>query len=114
MTSSAEAYAELVHVVSPAEIKRWYAEGNVILVDVREVAEHTAEAIPGAINMPLSSFDPRRLPAVPEGKKLVFHCRSGVRCGTAAEQSILLGYRGEINRMDGGLFGWKAAGGETR
>lgn len=112
-SSFSQAYADLVQIVPAHEVKRWVEAGEAVLVDVREAGEHTAEAIPGAVNLPLSSFDPARLPAVPEGSRLVFHCRSGVRCGTAAEQAILMGYRGEIYRLDGGIFGWKAAGGVT-
>jgi Rhodanese-related sulfurtransferase len=110
----AQAHADLVHIVPAYEIKGWVEAGEAVLVDVREAGEHAAEAIPGAVNLPLSGFDAARLPPVPEGKKLVFHCRSGVRCGTAAEQAILAGYRGDIYRMEGGIFGWKAAGGAIR
>lgn len=102
-----------VHIVPAYDVKRWLAADEVVLIDVREVNEHQAEAIPGAINLPLSGFDPSQLPAIPAGKRLVFHCRSGVRCGTAAERALTLGYQGEIYRMDGGLFGWKAVGGAT-
>lgn len=109
---SADAAAR-VHLVSAHEVKRWMEAGEAVLIDVREVAENQAERIPGAINLPLSSFDPAQLPAVPEGKRLVFHCRSGVRCGSAAERALAQGYEGEIHRLEGGIFGWKAAGGET-
>lgn len=102
-----------VHIVSAHDVKRWMEAGDVVLIDVREANEHAAEAIPGAVNLPLSTFDPAQLPAVPAGKRLVFHCRSGVRCGTAAERALALGYAGEIFRLDGGIFGWKAVGGPT-
>ncbi|MCR6630595.1 MAG: rhodanese-like domain-containing protein [Magnetospirillum sp.] len=103
-----------VHIVPPYDIKRWVEAGEAVVVDVREPDEFAAEAIPGAVNLPLSSFDPARLPPVPEGKRLVFHCRSGVRCGTAAERAVALGYEGEIFRLEGGIFGWKMVGGKTR
>lgn len=102
-----------VHIVPAYDVKQWVAAGEVVMVDVREVSEFLAEAIPGAVNLPLSAFDPTQLPPVPEGKRLVFHCRSGVRCGTAAERAVALGYQGEIFRLEGGIFGWKAVGGET-
>lgn len=101
-------------MVPAAEVRRWVEGGDVVLIDVREANEHAAEAIPGAINLPLSGFHPSQLPEVPADKKLVFHCRSGVRCGTAAEQAMLQGYGGgDIYRLEGGIFGWKAAGGAT-
>lgn len=102
-----------IHIVPAYEVKNWIEAGEVVLVDVREADEHAAERIPGAINLPLSSFDPAQLPPVPEGKRLVFHCRSGVRCGTAAERAVAMGYEGTIHRLEGGIFGWRAVGGKT-
>jgi rhodanese-related sulfurtransferase len=103
-----------VHVVAAAEIKRWVEAGEVVLIDVREPAEHAAEAIPGAMNLPLSSFDPAKLPDVPAGKKLVLHCRSGQRCGMAASRLVASGYTGVINRLEGGMMGWRSVGGAVR
>lgn len=102
--------ASNVHMVSPATVSQWLADAQVVLIDVREVNEHAAERIKGALNMPLSSFEPAQLPAIPEGKKLVFHCRSGQRCGMAAGKMVAAGYSGEINRLEGGIMGWRAAG----
>jgi rhodanese-related sulfurtransferase len=103
---------ENVHVVDPITILGWVEAGEAVLYDVREPQEFTAEHIPGATSLPLSAFDSARI-SVPEGKKLVIHCRSGSRCGMAAGRLAAAGYVGEINRMQGGLFGWKAAGGAT-
>ncbi|HLO76037.1 MAG TPA: rhodanese-like domain-containing protein [Magnetospirillum sp.] len=100
-------------IASAADVKRWLEAGEVVLIDVREANENAAESIPGARNLPLSNFDPAQLPPVPEGKRLVFHCRSGVRCGTAADKARAMGYGGDIYRLEGGILGWKAAGGIT-
>jgi len=103
----------LVSMASPAQVESWRREDRLLLVDVREESEHQAEAIPGAINMPLSTFDPRLLPD-PAGRHLVLHCQSGVRCGMVAEILQKAGYGGAIHRLEGGMLGWKAAGGPTR
>lgn len=105
--------ADTVRVVDAAEIKRWIDAGEAVLIDVREPNEFAAESIPGARNLPLSAFDPAQV-TVPEGKKLVIHCRSGARCGMAAQRLVAAGYQGEINRMQGGMFGWKSINGTTR
>jgi rhodanese-related sulfurtransferase len=102
-----------VHVVDPSQIRLWWEAGSIVLVDVREPDEHAAEAIAGSVNLPLSSFDPARMPKPEEGKRLVIHCRSGVRCGTATEKLLAAGWDGEIHRMQGGILGWKASGGPT-
>ena len=91
-----------VFFVSPAEIKAWRDAGNALIVDVREENEWQDAHIPDAVLMPLSTFDPARIPD-PDGKHLVFHCRSGRRCGIAAEKAVAAGYKGVIKRMDGGL-----------
>ncbi len=103
-----------VHMVSAAQVHQWLEAGQAVLVDVREPNEVAAEAIPGSISRPLSSFDVAALPPVPEGKNLVLHCRSGQRCGMAAMRLVQAGYTGEINRLEGGIMGWKMAGGPTR
>lgn len=111
---SAPPMGDNVRVVPAAEVRRWIEAGEVVLVDVREAGEHAAEAIPGALSLPLSTFDPAKLPVVPEGKKLVLHCRSGQRCGMAAARLVAAGYTGDINRLEGGIMGWRSAGGPTR
>lgn len=102
-----------IHVVSAAEIRTWLQANEAMLVDVRESREFDAEHIPGARSMPLSIFDPARI-SIPEGKKLVIHCRSGARCGMAAARLAAAGWDGEIYRMQGGIIGWKSIGGPTR
>lgn len=101
-----------VSFVSPAEVNEWRAADNVVIVDVREANEWEQAHIPGATLAPLSSFDAAQIPDA--GKKnLVFHCRSGVRCGAAAEKAVAQGFTGKIARMEGGILGWMRAGFET-
>ena len=98
-----------VFYVSPDQINAWREAGQAVIVDVREPDEWEEAHIPGAILMPLSSFDPAQIPD-PKGKHLVFHCRSGRRCGMAAERAVAAGYTGVIKRMQGGFLAWSGAG----
>ena len=84
------------------------AEGRYLLVDVREPNEVAVDAYPGAVVVPLSSFDPRAIPD-PEGKQVVFACRSGKRSVTAslAAQAAGLAYD---KHLAGGMLAWKGAG----
>ena len=77
-----------------------------------EPNEVAAEAYPGGIVVPLSSFDPSGIPD-PEGKQVVFACRSGKRSVTAslAAQNAGLPYD---RHLAGGMLGWKAAGLPTK
>jgi len=103
------ASAENVHIIEPDVIRGWLDAGEAVLIDVRETDEYAAEHIPGALLNPLSVFDPARIPDL-QGKKLVIHCRSGQRCGSATAKLLADGYKGEINRMRGGIIAWKASG----
>ncbi len=103
-----------VQVVDPATIRGWWEAGEVVLIDVRERDEYAAENIPGSINLPLTSFNPALVPKPEAGKRLVIHCRSGVRCGTASAHLVASDWEGDIVRMQGGIIGWKSAGGPTR
>jgi rhodanese-related sulfurtransferase len=98
-----------VFYVSPEQINAWRDEDSAVIVDVREDNEWADAHIPGAILMPLSTFDPAKIPN-PGAKHLVFHCRSGRRCGMAAEKAVAEGYKGVIKRMEGGFLAWQAAG----
>lgn len=99
-----------IRTVDPATVMGWLKEGTATIVDVREPHEHRAAHIPGAILVPLSQFDPSRVPVEP-GKHLVFHCQSGRRCGPASARMAESGYTGEINRLNGGMNAWLAASG---
>ncbi len=98
-----------VYYVSPAQIKEWRDADAAVIVDVREANEWGEAHIPGAILMPLSTFNPSEIPD-PGERHLVFHCRSGRRCGLVAEKAVAAGYKGVIKRMEGGFLAWDAAG----
>ena len=47
---------------TPEQIHAWLANGEILLVDVREANEFAFERIHGALLYPLSTFDPKALP----------------------------------------------------
>lgn len=97
-----------VHDLTPEEVAKGMAEGRYLLVDVREPNEVAVDAYPGAVVVPLSTFDPTDIPD-PKGKQVVFACRSGKRSVTAslAAQADGLAYD---KHLAGGMLAWKAAG----
>lgn len=100
--------AAVVTSVDVATVHSWLANDEVVLVDVRETSEFDQEHIPGAMLLPMSTFDPELFPSVP-GKKVVLHCAVGKRSESAGKMLLNEGYDGAIH-MAGGIQEWKAAG----
>lgn len=90
------------------QLHKALAVTEVLLVDVREPDEHRNERIAGAVNMPLSRFDPAALPPS-AGKTVVLHCQGGVRSAKALEACQKAGVEVR-HHLKGGINAWKAAG----
>jgi rhodanese-related sulfurtransferase len=90
------------------EVARGLTEGRMLLVDVREPNEIAVERYPDAVVVPLSAFDPAAIPD-PQGKQVVFACRSGRRSVTASLAAQDQGYPYTAH-LAGGILAWKAAG----
>jgi rhodanese-related sulfurtransferase len=97
-----------VRDLSPEEVARGIVEGRMLLVDVREPNETAVERFPNAAIVPLSSFDAQDIPD-PQGKEVVFACRSGKRSLTASRAAQAQGF-GYDAHLAGGLLAWKDAG----
>ena len=94
------------------EVAAGLRAGHILLVDVRELNETSAESYPEAVVVPLSAFDPAAIPD-PAGKQVVFACRSGRRSITASVAAQDAGYPYN-HHMAGGILAWKAAGLPTK
>jgi rhodanese-related sulfurtransferase len=99
----------MVETVTRDELKQGLADGKILLLDVREPNEFADGHIPGAVNFPLSTFDPAKLPREAE-KKIVFSCRSGQRTQRAIEMSRLGGRADANTHYAGSMNDWLAAG----
>jgi len=94
--------------LSPHQVKATLDRHEILLIDVREPAEFAAERIHGALNFPLSTFDPGALPAAGD-RMIVFQCGSGKRSATAVGHCLKAGHDIE-SHLAGGIAAWKAAG----
>jgi rhodanese-related sulfurtransferase len=101
-----------VHNLTPEQVAQGLAAGRMLLVDVREPNEVAVERYPDAVVVPLSSFDPAAIPD-PQGREVVFACRSGRRSVTASLAAQEQGYPYN-SHLAGGILGWKAAGLDTK
>jgi rhodanese-related sulfurtransferase len=97
-----------VRDLTPEDVARGLAEDRMILVDVREPNEVEVERYPGAFVVPLSTFDPADIPD-PQGREVVFACRSGRRSVTASQAAQASGLPYDAH-LAGGILAWKAAG----
>lgn len=97
-----------VHDLTAEEVAAGIAEGRYLLVDVREPNEVAVEAYPDAVVVPLSAFDTADIPD-PQGKTVVFACRSGKRSVTASLAAQADG-KPYDSHLAGGMLAWKAAG----
>jgi rhodanese-related sulfurtransferase len=75
-------------------------------IDVREPNEFAGGHVPGAINRPLSGFDPQQLPS---GKPVVLICKSGGRSANALSRARSARL-GDVRHYAGGTMGWRGRG----
>ncbi len=94
--------------LTPAELKAMLDRGEVQVIDVREPDEFSQGHIPGALNMPLSSFSADKLPES-SGKILVLNCLGGKRSGIALDQCSVAQSAVDTH-LAGGFGAWAQAG----
>jgi len=94
--------------LTPQQVKAALDAHEIMLIDVRELAEFAAEKIAGAVNVPLSTFDPASLPDS-GGKTVVLQCAGGKRSAMAVDKCRAANQAIETH-LAGGLAAWKAAG----
>ncbi len=94
--------------ISPPRLQAMLAAGEALLIDVREPHEFAAAHIAGALNLPLSRFDPAALPD-PDGRRLILSCAAGGRSARAL--AACEAARASVDgHLAGGLGAWAAAG----
>jgi len=106
------ARADEVENLTPEQVAEGLRTGRMLLVDVREHNETSVESYPDAVIVPLSAFDPSDIPD-PQGKQVVFACRSGRRSVTASLVAQDQGYPYK-SHLAGGIIAWKVAGLPTK
>lgn len=84
------------------------SEPRPVLVDVREVNEHRAVRIPGALLMPLSTFAVRYR-ELPTDRPILVLCAHGQRSFAAADFLARNGYA-DAASIDGGIVAWERGG----
>jgi rhodanese-related sulfurtransferase len=100
---------ERMTAVDRRNLMRRIRDGDVVVVDVREVSEYEAGHIPGARSVPLEELE-NALKSLPKNREIVAYCR-GLYCGLAEDAVAMLrkkGYR--ASRIHDSIVDWKDAG----
>ncbi len=99
----------LLTEVDAATARQWAADGDAVIVDVREHQDLAQASVDDAVHVPLSTFDPAQLPSE-SGKKIVILCAHGQRSTQFGQYLIDQGILSEAFNLTGGLAAWVQAG----
>ncbi len=91
-----------------SELKKRLDKDEVLLIDVREPAEHRGEYIDGACLIPLGEITIEKLPSTK--RPIVIHCRSGKRSADACAKLLAINPSLDVASLEGGIVAWSQAG----
>lgn len=94
--------------LTPHQLESQLRLGQALVIDVREADEFAAGHIPGAINMPLSTFRASQLPD-DQGKAIVLSCAAGRRSAMALDKCAQAQAAVDTH-LAGGFGAWRSAG----
>lgn len=94
--------------ITATQLAELLDKGEALVVDVREVNEFADGHIPGAVNMPLSTFQASQLPKA-EGKTIILNCLGGKRSGMALDKCSVAQEVVDTH-LAGGFGAWASAG----
>jgi len=93
--------------INVTELKKMISDKeDFSLIDVREENEFEADNIDGTL-IPLGEI-PSRMNEIPKNKKVIVHCRSGVRSANAIQFLEQNGYD-NLHNLEGGIIAWNQA-----
>jgi rhodanese-related sulfurtransferase len=95
----------LYDTIDNATLAKLLTQPDVILLDVRSVAEYEQLGhVPNAVLFPMDQI-PTRLGELPKNQPLVVMCQHGVRSAMVCEYLVDQGFRRVLNH-DGGMSVW--------
>src|SRR5580698_10591020 len=101
-----------IRQVDPDEAAREMADGETVVLDVREPDEYEQGALPGALHIPRGTLETSVEGRIPDkSSHVVVYCAGGTRSAFAAQTMQELGYR-DVASVIGGFNRWKDEGRE--
>ncbi len=98
----------MIQTLTPRQAQELIAQGDVDVVDVRELNEWHGGHIAGARHVPLAQLRANPMAALPRDG-VIFVCAAGVRSETAARVAHSHGLT-RLYNLSGGTRGWDKAG----
>ena len=99
------------------EFRRLHANGNLLVIDVRDALSFKSGHVPGAVNVPLDQIVGRaaEIEKRAKGRRIVTYCAC-VNEHASAEAALRLIQSGvvDVSALVGGLRAWIAAGGRIQ
>jgi rhodanese-related sulfurtransferase len=92
---------------TPQQVAALLEQGQIQLIDVRELREHEAGRIAGDRHVELTQLAVQ-VDTIERDKPVVFYCRSGSRSALASEAFRGAGF--DAHNLLGGLLEWQADG----
>ncbi|WP_035845543.1 adenylyltransferase/sulfurtransferase MoeZ [Kitasatospora azatica] len=99
--------AALGSTITPKQLKEMQDNNeDILLIDVREQNEYEIVSIPGAVLIPKNEFlMGNALEKLPQDKKIVLHCKTGVRSAEVLAVLKAAGFSNSVH-LGSGVIGW--------
>jgi adenylyltransferase/sulfurtransferase len=99
--------AAIGSTITPKQLKQWQDDKeDILLIDVREPGEYEIVNIPGAVLIPKGDFlMGNALERMPQDKKIVLHCKTGVRSAEVLAVLHAAGFADSVH-LGGGVISW--------
>ncbi len=96
--------------IDPMTASEWLDNNEAVLIDVREPGEYKEVHISGAHLIPINTIQKSKLPEVARNKKIIIHCKLGVRGSKACEKLLSEDKNLDVYNIEGGIVAWENAG----
>lgn len=100
---------EPLEAVSSTELLVRARAGDVVVLDVRPVAEFDAGHIPGAVSIPVAELEDR-LGELPAGVEVVAYCRGALCVMSHDAARLLRGHGRRVAVLEAGMLEWRGSG----
>jgi rhodanese-related sulfurtransferase len=112
-TAAAQSEESKVPRITVEELKKLMADGQVVVLDVRNADAYNIEHIKGSISLPLDKISAGEYKNLPHDKRIVAYCSCGTEHTSAAAATLLekAGFK-NVAALLGGTNAWKQSGGE--